>query len=343
MNQSLSKLTSNCNKKWLITGVAGFVGSNLLEFLLRSGQDVVGVDNFLTGKIDNLEEVKNLITKENWKKFKFIEGDIKNLNTCKLACNEGIDFILHQAALGSVPRSISDPISVNENNISGFLNVLEVAKRIKIKKFIYASSSSVYGDNFSIPKVEDKIGNPLSPYAITKVTNENYAKNFTALYGIPTVGLRYFNVFGPRQDPYGEYSAVIPRWINDLINDRKIIINGDGTTTRDFCYIDNVIQANILACLTNSKEVNGQVFNIACAESISLNELYAELKHQLIYNKIKIRNKPIYGPFREGDIKVSLASINKAKLILNYNPKINIRSGIVPTVKYYLEKFAKLK
>jgi UDP-N-acetylglucosamine 4-epimerase len=335
MTQFVSGL--NIENKWLITGVAGFIGSNLLQFLLESNQEVIGVDNFITGKNLNLEEVQRSVNKEQWKKFKFIKGDIRDYEICRLVCEGGVDCILHQAALGSVPRSILDPIATNENNVSGFLNILVAAQKAGVRKVVYASSSSVYGDNFSLPKVESTIGTPLSPYAITKLANEIYASNFTVLHGMQTVGLRYFNVFGRRQDPYGQYSAVIPRWIDALINGKQVIINGDGSTTRDFCYIENVIQANILAGLSKSMNISGQVFNIACGESISLKELYSVLVNDLKKHGVSIASEPIYGEFREGDIRVSLASIQKARDLLNYNPKVDVRSGILATIKYCID------
>ncbi|EJO7985847.1 NAD-dependent epimerase/dehydratase family protein, partial [Escherichia coli] len=260
-------------KKWLITGVAGFIGSNLLEQLLKLDQDVVGLDNFSTGHQHNLDLVKELVTPEQWSRFKFIKGDIRNLEDCRAACFEA-QYILHQAALGSVPRSIKDPIGTNENNITGFLNMLVAANEQKVKRFVYAASSSTYGTHPSLPKVEDTIGDPLSPYAVTKYVNELYAGVFSRTYGLESVGLRYFNVFGPRQDPNGAYAAVIPKWVASILNDEVIYINGDGSTSRDFCYIDNAVQANLLAATTLQPDAVNTIYNVAVGQQTSLNELY---------------------------------------------------------------------
>lgn len=264
----------------LITGAAGFIGSNLLETLLKLNQNVVGLDNFDTGFQHNLDQVKELVTQEQWNGFNFIEGDIRKLEDCEKAC-KGVDYVLHQAALGSVPRSIEDPIRTNIANIDGFLNMLVAAKEAKIKRFVYAASSSTYGDHPNLPKVEDKIGNPLSPYAVTKYVNELYADVFSRTYGFNIIGLRYFNIFGQRQDPNGAYAAVIPKWIASMLNNEPVYINGDGETSRDFCYIDNTVQMNLLAATTQNQEATNQVYNVAVGDRTSLNEFCEHLRSHL--------------------------------------------------------------
>ncbi|HBB2498849.1 TPA: NAD-dependent epimerase/dehydratase family protein, partial [Escherichia coli] len=297
-------------KKWLITGVAGFIGSNLLEQLLKLDQDVVGLDNFSTGHQHNLDLVKELVTPEQWSRFKFIKGDIRNLEDCRAACFEA-QYILHQAALGSVPRSIKDPIGTNENNITGFLNMLVAANEQKVKRFVYAASSSTYGTHPSLPKVEDTIGDPLSPYAVTKYVNELYAGVFSRTYGLESVGLRYFNVFGPRQDPNGAYAAVIPKWVASILNDEVIYINGDGSTSRDFCYIDNAVQANLLAATTLQPDAVNTIYNVAVGQQTSLNELYKYIVDELVRYGVEINSNNLkYRDFREGDVKHSLANIS---------------------------------
>ncbi|ENB3848090.1 Vi polysaccharide biosynthesis UDP-N-acetylglucosaminuronic acid C-4 epimerase TviC, partial [Escherichia coli] len=307
-------------KKWLITGVAGFIGSNLLEQLLKLDQDVVGLDNFSTGHQHNLDLVKELVTPEQWSRFKFIKGDIRNLEDCRAACFEA-QYILHQAALGSVPRSIKDPIGTNENNITGFLNMLVAANEQKVKRFVYAASSSTYGTHPSLPKVEDTIGDPLSPYAVTKYVNELYAGVFSRTYGLESVGLRYFNVFGPRQDPNGAYAAVIPKWVASILNDEVIYINGDGSTSRDFCYIDNAVQANLLAATTLQPDAVNTIYNVAVGQQTSLNELYKYIVDELVRYGVEINSNNLkYRDFREGDVKHSLANISKIKNKLGYEP-----------------------
>lgn len=324
---------------WLITGVAGFIGSNLLESLLKMDQKVIGLDNFSTGLRENLDDVRALVTEEQWRRFEFIEGDIRDLTVCKQACF-GVDYVLHQAALGSVPRSIEDPIATNANNIDGFLNILLASTQEGVKKFIYAASSSTYGDSKELPKVEDKIGKPLSPYAVTKYVNELYANVFSRNYGIKTIGLRYFNVFGKRQNPNGSYSAVIPRWIITMANNGAITINGDGSTTRDFCYIDNVIQANILAALVDAPPLlYGSVVNIAVGEQTSLLHLYEAIKVEIIkYIPGFIDIKPIFKEFRIGDVRDSRASIEKARSMLGYEPRYRFSDAIPETIAWYLNK-----
>ena len=325
-------------KKWLVTGVAGFIGSNLLETLLKNDQTVVGVDNFTTGHSANLQEVSDLVSNAQWKNFQFIEGDICNPDIC-INAMKGIDFVLHQAAIGSVPRSIENPLFSNEVNISGFLNILNAAKNEDVKSFVYAASSSTYGDHTDLPKVEDKIGNPLSPYGLTKYVNELYADIFDRVYGFQSIGLRYFNVFGPRQDPDGAYAAVIPKWINLMLNQKEIFINGDGSTSRDFCYIENAVQANILAALAKP-DANNNIYNIAVGERTSLNELVELLKESLKKNNFDYEKNSVYRDFRKGDVLHSLADITKAKLHLGYDPQFNVKLGLLNTVQTYIEKIS---
>ena len=322
----------NLNKqKILITGAAGFIGSNLSEYFVSKGAYVIGLDNLSTGFINNISSILN---NDN---FKFIEGDITNFETCEKACNN-IDYVLHQAALGSVPRSIKDPIATNNSNVNGFLNMLVSSKSQKVKRFIYAASSSTYGDSKDLPKMEDIIGKPLSPYAITKYLNELYAQNFSSVYGIETVGLRYFNVYGRKQTPEGAYAAVIPKFIKKLINYESPEINGDGSFSRDFTYIDNVIQMNLLAMTTVNKKAINQIFNTACGQRTNLNELVKILKKYLSkYDKKISKIKPIYGPNREGDIPHSLASIDKAKKLLGYKPTHDIQLGIKESIDWYFK------
>ncbi|HPX75030.1 MAG TPA: SDR family oxidoreductase [Bacteroidales bacterium] len=325
-----SKFTIN-NSKVLVTGGAGFIGSNIVEKLLEQNNYVVCLDNFATGKHENISKfVKD-------KNFKLIDDDIRDLTACQNACKE-IDIILHHAALGSVPRSINDPISSNEVNVNGFLNMLVAARDNKVKRFVYASSSSVYGDNIASPKIEDKTGNALSPYAVTKQVNEMYAKVFSDLYGLETIGLRYFNVFGKNQDPESVYAAVFPKFIKSLIHLQAPTIHGDGSQSRDFTYIANVIQANELAATTNNSKAINTIYNVAYGETNNLNDITNLLIQLLAKFKPEIANiKPIHGPERKGDIKDSLASIEKAKSLLNYNPKFDVRQGLELTVKWYYE------
>jgi len=322
--------------KFLVTGAAGFIGSNLLESLLKSDHEVVGLDNFSTGFQRNLDEVRELVSEQQWTRFRFIEGDIRDLAACCDAC-VGVDYVLHQAALGSVPRSIEDPISTNCTNIDGFLNVLVAARDAGVKRFIYAASSSTYGDHPDLPKVEHKIGKPLSPYAITKVVNELYADVFAKCYGMDCVGLRYFNVFGRRQDPDGAYAAVIPKWTAALIHGEPIFINGDGETSRDFCYIDNAVQANLLAAMATHPNAGNQVYNVAVGDRTTLNELYREILAQLIprYPHL-VDEEPIYRDFRPGDVRHSLADISKAQKFLGYAPAYRLREGLSEAVEWYI-------
>lgn len=320
-------------KIWLITGVAGFIGSSLLEALLKLEQHVVGMDNFATGYQTNLNEVQSCVTSKQWEKFQFISGDIRELKDCKIACH-GVDYVLHQAALGSVPRSLGDPIATNETNISGFLNMLIAARDAKVSSFTYAASSSTYGDHPALPKVEENIGNPLSPYAVTKYVNELYANVFARCYGLRTIGLRYFNVFGRRQDPNGAYAAVIPKWTAAMILNKNVIINGDGKTSRDFCYIKNVVQANILAATVENKDKD-QVYNVAVGDRTDLVGLFNCLKNALDENGISYMLDPEYKSFREGDVRHSQANINKARKFLGYEPEWNLKDGIADAMPWY--------
>ena len=324
-------------KKWLITGVAGFIGSNLLEALLSLDQEVVGLDNFSTGFQHNLDKVHSLITEEQWQRFTFIKGDIRDLETCKEACT-GVDYVLHQAALGSVPRSIEDPILTNENNLTGFLNMLVAARDSQVKRFVYAASSSTYGDHPGLPKVEDAIGRPLSPYAVTKYVNELYGDVFARTYGFKTIGLRYFNIFGRRQDPNGAYAAVMPKWFSGLIRGEELFINGDGETSRDFCYIDNCVQANLLAACAKHDDALNQVYNVAFGEQTTLNQLFTMIKERVadVYPEAK-NIKPTYRDFRAGDVRHSLANIGKAKKLLGYKPEFSVKAGLDQAAKWYIK------
>ncbi|OQA34668.1 MAG: UDP-glucose 4-epimerase [Betaproteobacteria bacterium ADurb.Bin341] len=329
-------------KIWLVTGVAGFIGSNLLETLLKLNQRVVGLDNFSTGSQRNLDEVQAAVSQEQWARFHFIEGDIRDLETCrKTMWWSGselgtVDYVLHQAALGSVPRSLEDPVLTNQSNIDGFLHMLVAARDAGAKNFVYAASSSTYGDHPGLPKVEDKIGKPLSPYAVTKYVNELYADVFARAYGFNTVGLRYFNIFGPRQDPDGAYAAVIPKWIAAMLKDETVYINGDGETSRDFCYIDNAVQANLLAATATDEAAVNQVYNIAVGDRTTLNELYRQIgEHLAVHCESKPRN-PVYREFRAGDVRHSLADIGKAERLLGYAPSHRIADGIREAMAWYV-------
>jgi len=322
-------------KTWLISGVAGFIGSNLLELLLKTDQHVIGVDNFLTGRQRNLDEVHSLVAERQWSKFRILHGDIRDYGTCVRAC-EGVDFVLHQAALGSVPRSIKDPIATNEHNLTGFLNMIVAARDAGVKRFVYASSSSVYGDHPDLPKRETEIGNPLSPYAVTKQVNEKYADVFSRVYGFQCIGLRYFNVFGPRQDPDGPYAAVIPKWFAGLVSGEDICINGDGETSRDFCFVDNVVQANILAACTDNPEAVNTVYNIAFGERTTLNELFDAIRGIVARDYPSAAQQvPIYKDFRPGDIRHSLADTQKARKHLGYEPEYSVKAGLEVAASYY--------
>ena len=331
--QELKNTLMNTPKTWLITGVAGFIGSNLLEHLLKLDQTVVGLDNFATGHQHNLDEVQSLVTNSQWARFRFIKGDICNLADCQNACS-GADYVLHQAALGSVPRSINDPIATNAANVSGFLNMLVAARDAGVQSFTYAASSSTYGDHPALPKVEDVIGKPLSPYAVTKYVNELYADVFARTYGFKATGLRYFNVFGQRQDPNGAYAAVIPKWAAAMIAGESVYVNGDGETSRDFCFIENAVQANLLAA-TAPDSARGEVYNVAVGDRTTLNILFDSLAHALATLGCPYEKSPVYREFRAGDVRHSQASIDKAKVNLGYAPEFRIQEGITKAMPWY--------
>lgn len=332
---SLKHTINKEQKTWLVTGVAGFIGSHLLYELLGLNQKVIGLDNFSTGFEKNINDVKSNLPSHQWKNFKFIKGDIRDIKICQQAVAK-VDYVLHQAALGSVPRSIKDPLATNDNNVTGFLNILTAAKEAGVESFVYASSSSVYGDHPDLPKVEEKIGKQLSPYAVSKYVNELYASVYFSNYKMNTVGLRYFNVFGARQDPDGPYAAVIPLWVSALIENKPVFINGDGSTSRDFCYVANAVQANILAATSKNEKKSGTVFNVACEKKTTLVELYELLKAKLVkdYPFLK-EHKASFREFRAGDIMHSLANTSKAKKILGYNPTHYINEGLDEALAWY--------
>lgn len=332
-------------KTWLVTGVAGFIGSNLLEALLKLDQTVVGLDNFATGFQHNLDEVQTLVTPQQWARFSFIQGDIRNIEDCKRAC-EGVDYVLHQAALGSVPRSLADPITTNSANITGFLNMLVAAKDANggkgVASFTYAASSSTYGDHPALPKVEENIGKPLSPYAVTKYVNELYADVFGKCYDFNTIGLRYFNVFGKRQNPNGAYAAVIPKWVSSLLKGETVYINGDGATSRDFSYIENAIQANLLAA-TSKLEARNHVYNMAVGDRTTLKQLFGLLRDNLEPHGVAATVEPEYRDFRAGDVRHSLADTSKANRLLGYVPTHRIADGVKTATGWYVANQALLK
>ena len=338
--QSYIKIKNNLlnePKTWLITGVAGFNGSNLLQELLTLNQNVVGADNFSTGSQLNLDEVEKQVSKAQWKRFNFYKGNVANVNFCKLICAD-IDYVLHQAALGSVPRSIKDPIKTNNSNITGFLSMLIAARDSNVENFVYAASSSTYGDHKALPKKESRIGKPLSPYAITKYVNELYADIFFKSYDFNTIGLRYFNVFGRRQSPNGSYAAVIPRWLSAISANEPVYINGDGSTSRDFCYIENAVQANILAACCRDKDALNQIYNVALGDRTSLKELYSILVKE-ISKHMEIDKKLLeFREFRVGDVLHSQADISKARKLLGYRPTHKIRQGIKELVLWHINK-----
>ncbi|MCF4994987.1 Vi polysaccharide biosynthesis UDP-N-acetylglucosaminuronic acid C-4 epimerase TviC [Pseudomonas syringae] len=336
--ETLLKSLPNDPKSWLVTGIAGFIGSNLLEKLLKLDQRVVGLDNFSTGHQRNLDEVRKSVSEEQWARLTFIEGDIRNLVDCHRAC-AGVDYVLHQAALGSVPRSINDPITTNENNITGFLNMLVAARDAQVSSFTYAASSSTYGDHPGLPKVENLIGSPLSPYAVTKYVNELYADVFARCYQFKTIGLRYFNVFGKRQDPNGAYAAVIPKWTDAMISNESVFMNGDGETSRDFCFVDNAIQANLLAATAESSAKN-EIYNVSVGDRTTLNELFAYLSEALKVNDVLYTKEAVYRDFREGDVRHSQADISKARLNLGYEPAYDIQSGISLAMPWYIALYS---
>ena len=327
-------------KTWLVSGVAGFIGSNLLETLLKLGQNVVGLDNFATGHRHNLKQIQDAVTPEQWARFRFIEGDIRVLDDCRVACS-GVDYVLHQAALGSVPRSLEDPITTNGANIDGFLNMLVAARDAKVTRFVYAASSSTYGDHPGLPKLEDVIGKPLSPYAVTKLVNEQYAEVFSRAYGFKTIGLRYFNIFGAHQDPEGAYAAVVPKWTAAMIENQPVFINGDGETSRDFCYIANTVQANLLAATAQHPDAANQVYNVAVGDRTTLNDLFEAIRSTLEPRFPHLKDyKPSYRDFRAGDVRHSLADITKAKTLLGYAPSHRIKDGLLEAMDWYVADLA---
>jgi UDP-N-acetylglucosamine 4-epimerase len=335
---TLSVLNSE-SRTWLVTGVAGFIGSNLLEILLATDQTVVGLDNFSTGYQHNLDMVKESVSPKHWDRFTFIEGDIRNLDDCRAACT-GVNHVLHQAALGSAPRSIEDPLLTNTSNVTGHLNMLVAARDAGVSSFVYAASSSTYGDSPDLPKREEKIGSPLSPYAVTKLVNELYSQVFALSYDFTTVGLRYFNVFGRRQDPNGAYAAVIPQWFASLYQNDTVFINGDGETGRDFCHIDNVEQANLLASLSGP-EARNQVYDIANGDNTSLNQLFSLMRNEAAkFHPDAAGMKAEYRDFRQGDVRHSQADITKARTLLNYNPSINVQAGLRRAAQWYFERLS---
>jgi UDP-N-acetylglucosamine 4-epimerase len=347
--EQLKLRLSKAPRTWLVTGVAGFIGSNLLETLLRLDQRVVGLDNFSTGYQSNLDEVKACVLPEQWANFQFIEGDIRDLDHCRRAMSFRpapggsthaaifpVDFVLHQAALGSVPRSLDDPLATNAVNISGFLNMLVAARDARVKSFTYAASSSTYGDHPGLPKTEDRIGKPLSPYAVTKYANELYADVFARCYGFRTIGLRYFNVFGPRQDPKGAYAAVIPKWITAMLKNEVVYIAGDGETSRDFCYMANAVQANLLAAMTENASALNQVYNIAVGDRTTLMELFALLRKNLAPHGVAADMAPAYRDFRAGDVRHSQADIGKAQRLLGYQPTHRVGDGVKESMAWYV-------
>ena len=332
--EQLLQALPSAPKTWLVTGVAGFIGSNLLEALLKLEQTVVGLDNFATGYQYNLDEVRALVTPRQWARFTFIQGDIRQLDDCRKAA-AGVEYVLHQAALGSVPRSLADPITTNSANIDGFLNMLVAARDAGVTNFVYAASSSTYGDHPALPKVEDRIGKPLSPYAVTKYVNELYAEVFARSYGFASVGLRYFNVFGKRQHPNGAYAAVVPKWTAALIKNEDIFINGDGETSRDFTFIENAVQANLLAA-TGENEARNQIYNVSASGRTTLNTLFQELVEALATNGVSYEKAPIYQGFRDGDVRHSQADISKITRLLGYAPTHGVKAGIVETMPWYM-------
>jgi UDP-N-acetylglucosamine/UDP-N-acetylgalactosamine 4-epimerase len=330
----MAPLSIERKRTWLVTGSAGFIGSHLVESLLHLGQQVVSLDNFATGHRANLREVEQAVGPETWRRHRFIEASILDPDACRAACR-GVDIVLHQAALGSVPRSIADPVATHQTNVTGFVNMLIAARDAKVRRFVYASSSSAYGDDEALPKVEHATGAPLSPYAASKVANELYAEVFARCYGMQTVGMRYFNVFGPRQDPEGAYAAVIPRWMRAMLTGEPVEVNGDGETTRDFCYIANVVQANLRAALSDDPRALNQVYNIAVGESTSLSELLEILRSLLGRNF-----QPVYRPFRPGDVRHSLADISRSRELLGYAPTHTLASGLRESLSWYVNRFA---
>ena len=326
---------------WLVTGAAGFIGSNIVESLLGRGEHVRAMDNFATGHQANFDGVRKQVGEELWNNFEFLEADVRDAKACRYAM-ESVDHVLHQAGLGSVPRSLSNPLATNETNVSGFLNILESARLANVKSFVYAASSSTYGDEPNLPKLEHRIGNPLSPYAVTKYVNELYAAVYLRCYGFRATGLRYFNIFGPRQDPDGAYAAVIPKWVKSMIRGEDVIINGDGETSRDFCYVANAVQANIKAALA-PPEAQGSVYNVAVGERTTLNMLFSLLQEELGRLQVHYDKPVLYKEFRAGDVRHSQADIGKAQAAMGYDPSFNLQQGLREAMPWYLDYFNKLK
>ncbi len=340
LDENVVKKIQSAAGRWLVTGVAGFIGSNLLEALLELDQEVVGLDNFATGHQHNLDKVRALVSTEQWQRFTMIEGDICDSDTCEAAV-QGVDYVLHQAALGSVPRSIENPLRTHDSNITGFLNMLIAVKDSQVKRFVYAASSSTYGDHEALPKIEERIGNPLSPYAVTKYVNELYSDVFARCYGVESIGLRYFNVFGPRQDPDGAYAAVIPKWFAALLRGEIVYINGDGETSRDFCYVANAVQANLLAAITPAAEAVNQVYNVAVGDRTTLNQLFYAIRDRISQQQPKFGDaKPEYRDFRPGDVRHSQADITKASSLLEYLPTHDINGGLDEASDWYIAELA---
>jgi len=328
-------IADGVRKRWLVTGVAGFIGSNLLEALLKRNQRVVGLDNYSTGQEENLRQIEQSVRVDQWERFSMIRGDICHLEMCQLA-TRGVDYVLHQAALGSVPRSLEAPLNSHASNVTGFLNMLVAARDCGVERFVYASSSSVYGDEARLPKVEEQVGNGLSPYAVSKRANELYADVFSRCYGMQTIGLRYFNVFGPRQDPDGPYAAVIPKWIGAMMHNEPVHINGDGETSRDFCYVANAVQANLLAATTDNPEAVNQVYNVAVGERTTLNQLFHELRNRLLPQFPHLTQfKPLHREFCTGDVRHSHADISKARKLLGYEPTHRVDNGLDDALQWY--------
>lgn len=337
MNVTEQLKLSATRKTWLLTGAAGFIGSNLLETLLRANQSVVGLDNFFAGHQHNLDDVRQNVGETLWENFVMMKADITDLDSCKKAC-AGVDYVLHQAAVGSVPRSIAHPILTHQSNVDGFLNIITAAKDAKVKRFVFASSSSVYGDHPALPKVEHTVGNCLSPYAVSKKINELYADVFARCYGFESIGLRYFNVFGPRQDPNGAYAAVIPKWISAMLKNEPIYINGDGETSRDFCFVANVVQANLLAATTQNSGALNQVYNIAASRRTTLNQLFESLRDRLTPRFPYLKDvRPVYRDFQKGDVRHSHADIGKARDLLGYQPTHDVDAGLTEALDWYVE------
>lgn len=340
LDEKLVKKIQCAPGRWLVTGVAGFIGSNLLEALLTLDQEVVGLDNFSTGHRHNLTKVQAIVSAEQWSRFAMMEGDICDLNTCEAAL-QNIDYVLHQAALGSVPRSIENPLRTHDSNITGFLNMLVATNGAQVKRFVYAASSSTYGDHAALPKTEDRIGKPLSPYAVTKYVNELYADVFARCYGIESIGLRYFNVFGPRQDPDGAYAAVIPKWFAALLRGETVYINGDGETSRDFCYVANAVQANLLAATTTSATAINQVYNVAVGGRTTLNQLFSAIRDRIGLKHPQFASaEPQFRDFRPGDVRHSQADISKASDLLDYRPTHDVDGGLDEASDWYISELA---